>query len=277
MSTADILPPPPQPPVHRATMRRSWVSGRVVVALMLREMSTRYGRSPGGYLWAFLEPIGITIVLAIGFSLLLRAPPLGSSFILFFATGLLPFTVYQNVVLAVGMSIGFSKSLLRYPAVTWVDSMIARFTLNTLTGFLVTYILITALLWITETRVIIDIGPILGALSLAAFLGLGLGALNCALNGIIASWPLIWSIVTRPLFLASGIIIMYEEMPEGAQAVLWYLPHIHITGIMRAGFYPTYAPDYVSLPYVLFFCLAMLCLGLLLLGRFHRDILNNGR
>ncbi|WOI31289.1 ABC transporter permease [Sulfitobacter dubius] len=265
------------PPVALGRKRHFWASGRVILALMLREMSTRYGRSPGGYLWAFLEPIGIIVVMAMGFSLLVRTPPLGSSFILFFATGMLPFTLYQNVINAVGGSIAFSKSLLKYPIVSWIDAMIARFALNALTGMLVTYILIVGLLQITETKVIIDIAQILLALTLAAFLGLGLGAVNCALNGMIAPWPLIWSIITRPLFLASGIILMYEDLPETAQSIIWYVPQMHISGIMRSGFYPTYTPDYVSVIYVVAFCLVTLCLGLILLGRFHRDILNNGR
>ena len=265
------------PPVAQGRKRHSWASGRVILALMLREMSTRYGRSPGGYLWAFLEPIGVIFIMTVGFSLLVRTPPLGSSFILFFATGMLPFTLYQNVAQAVGSSIGFSKSLLRYPVVTWMDAMIARFTLNTLTSFLVTYILIAGILKVTETRVIIDFPPILLALTIAAFLGLGLGAMNCALNGMIVPWPLIWSLITRPLFLASGILIMYEDLPEAAQNIIWYIPHIHIAGIMRSGFYPTYTPDYVSVTYVVAFCLVTLCFGLMLIGRFHRDILNNGR
>ena len=284
MSTTDLSSSPPAqgaasapPPVALARKRHSWASGRVILALMLREMSTRYGRSPGGYLWAFLEPIGVILIMTLGFSLLVRTPPLGSSFILFFATGLLPFTLYQNVVQAVGQAIGYSKSLLRYPIVTWMDAMIARFTLNALTGLLVTYILIAGLLKVTETRVIIDIAPILLALALAAFLGLGIGALNCALNGLLAPWPLVWSILTRPLFLASGILIMYEDLPEAAQNIIWYIPHMHISGIMRSGFYPTYTPDYVSVTYVTGFCLVTLCFGLILLGRFHRDILNNGR
>jgi len=180
-------------------------------------------------------------------------------------------------VQAVGGSIAFSKNLLRYPVVTWMDAMIARFTLNTLTSLLVTYILIAGLLEVTETKVIIEIPPILLALMLAAFLGLGLGAMNCALNGMLAPWPLIWSIITRPLFLASGILIMYEDLPEAAQNIIWYIPHMHISGIMRSGFYPTYTPDYVSVTYVVTFCLVTLCFGLILLGRFHRDILNNGR
>ena len=36
---------------------RSFASLRCVIALMLREMATTYGRSPGGYLWVMLEPI----------------------------------------------------------------------------------------------------------------------------------------------------------------------------------------------------------------------------
>nr|WP_280323120.1 ABC transporter permease [Sulfitobacter faviae] len=284
MSTTDLSssvsgqdPASVPPPVAQARKRHSWASGRVILALMLREMSTRYGRSPGGYLWAFLEPIGVIFIMAIGFSLLVRTPPLGSSFILFFATGMLPFTLYQNVAQTVGGSIGFSKSLLRYPIVTWIDAMIARFTLNALTGLLVTYILIAGILKLTETRVIIDFAPILLALGLAAFLGLGIGAINCALNGLFAPWPMIWSIITRPLFLASGILIMYEDLPKVAQNIIWYIPHMHISGLMRSGFYPTYTPEYVSVTYVVAFCLLTLCLGLILLGRFHRDILNNGR
>ena len=49
---------------------RRFKMGRTVMALMLREMSTTYGRSPGGYLWAVLEPLGgiamMTLILAVG-------------------------------------------------------------------------------------------------------------------------------------------------------------------------------------------------------------------
>ena len=41
---------------------------RAVAALVLREMSTRYGRTPGGYLWAILEPLGMIIMNRPGFT-----------------------------------------------------------------------------------------------------------------------------------------------------------------------------------------------------------------
>ncbi|MBC7312962.1 MAG: ABC transporter permease, partial [Rhizobium sp.] len=30
---------------------------RIVSALLIREMSTRFGNKPGGYIWALLDPV----------------------------------------------------------------------------------------------------------------------------------------------------------------------------------------------------------------------------
>ena len=67
---------------------------RTILALILREMSTTYGRSAGGYIWAVLEPAAGIALLAFAFSLALRAPSLGTNFALFYATGYLPFMLY---------------------------------------------------------------------------------------------------------------------------------------------------------------------------------------
>ena len=69
---------------------------RTVLALMLREMSTTYGRSPGGYLWAILEPAGGIAMMSVAFGLVLRSPSLGTNFPIFYATGYLPFMMYMR-------------------------------------------------------------------------------------------------------------------------------------------------------------------------------------
>ncbi|WP_251374287.1 ABC transporter permease [Ponticoccus alexandrii] len=245
------------------------------MALILREMSTRYGRSAGGYIWAVLEPLGVIVILALAFSLVFRAPALGSSFILFYASGYLPFHVYQTVSLYVSRSINFSRPLLFYPSVTWVDALLARFILNSLTGFMVAYLLLGGLILAIDTRIVLDVLPIVQALALTALLGLGMGALNCALIGLIQTWDVIWSIASRPLFLASGIFFIYEDMPRVVQQVLWYNPLIHINGILRTGLYPMYNADFASWEYVVGFSLVTMGAGLLLLHRFHKDILND--
>lgn len=272
MSASDPSFAPAQRP--RDGHVRKVPTARTVFALIMREMTTRYGKNPGGYVWAVLEPLGAIIILSYGFSLLMRAPSLGSSFLLFYATGYLPFNIYQSVSTSVARSISFSKPLLQYPAVTWVDAVLARFLLNLLTGILVTYLLLTAILAVTETRIVLDFVPIVGAMALAALLGFGVGVLNCSLSGVYPTWDIIWSIATRPLFIVSCILYIMEEMPTSVQNVLWWNPLSHITGLMRQGFFPMYQPQYVTPTYVVGVGLATLFLGLVLLGRYHRDILN---
>lgn len=247
---------------------------RTVFALMLREMSTRYGKNPGGYVWAILEPLGAIIILSYGFSLLMRTPSLGSSFLLFYATGYLPYNLYNSLTNMVSRSLSFSRPLLQYPAVTWMDAVLARFILNALTGLLVGYLLLTGILAVTDSRIVLDFVPIVEALALSMALGLGIGTLNCALGGVYPTWDIIWSIATRPMFLVSGIFYVMEDMPASVQAVLYWNPVIHITGLMRTGFFPMYQPQYISVAFVMGVAMASMAMGLVLLGRYHRDILN---
>jgi len=248
---------------------------RTVTALILREMSTRYGRSPGGYLWAIIEPLGAILILTIAFSLVLRSPPIGNSFILFFATGFVPFGAFQTISNLISRSLRFSGALLSYPVVTWVDAIVARMLLNSLTQILVSYIILGAILSLQADPVTLNPAPILEAMALALFLGLAVGTLNCALMGLVRVWDQVWSIVTRPLFLASGVFFLYDTMPKVAQDILWYNPVLHVTGLMRQGFYPSYDADFVSIPYVVGVSLVMLFFGVVLLGRYHRQILTS--
>ena len=255
--------------------QRRFPAARAVMALMLREMSTRFGRTPGGYVWAILEPLGAILILSIGFSLLLRAPSLGNSFLLFYASAYLVLSLYRNVSTTVARALSFSKALLVYPSVIWIDALLARFFLNTLTNALVAYLLLSVIMVTVETRITFDASIMVMAMLLAALLGLSIGTLNCALFGLFPAWETIWNIATRPLFLASGIFYIYEDLPVLAQDILWWNPLMHLTGLMRSGLYITYRPDHLSILYVLCFIVVPLSLGLLLLRRYHKDILNN--
>jgi len=271
---ATRLPParPALPPANAGTRRFATI--RTIAALILREMSTRFGRTPGGYVWAIAEPLAGILVLSLAFSLVMRTPSLGTSFILFYATGYMPFNLYQNLSNQVARAITFSKPLLQYPSVTWVDAVLARFLLNSLTGILITILLLTGILAVIDSRTILYLPPVVIATALAMLLGLGVGVLNCAIIGLFPIWEMAWSIITKPLFIASGIFFLYDTMPPLARDILWYNPLIHIIGLMRTGFYPTYTAAYVNIPYVLSIALGLLALGLILLGRYHRDILN---
>lgn len=260
--------------VMTAVNSQNFKATRSISALILREMSTTYGRSTGGYVWAILEPIGAIVVLSIAFSLLLRAPSLGTSFPLFYATAYLPLQYFNSTANKVGRAIRFSKLLLTYPRVGWMDPILARWILNTLTQVMVTYLVLMGIVYIEDIKTLLDFPSLLVAFALAAFLGLGVGSLNTVLFGLFPAWEQIWGILSRPLILASGLFYIYEDLPTTAQDLLWWNPLIHISGIFRAGIYATYNANYSSVTYVCTFSGVATVLGLLFVRKFFREIIN---
>jgi capsular polysaccharide transport system permease protein len=247
---------------------------RVIAALMLREMSTRYGRTPGGYVWAILEPLGMIVVLGAAFTVVARSPALGTSFLLFMGTGFLILHTFTVLGGQVGHALTFSKPLLRYPRVTWIDAIAARFTLNAAVLYAVTVLILTGIIVYEQLYVTLNWGTVLLALGLTTALGLGVGCLNCFMFTRFPVWQQLWSILTRPLFLISGVLFLYDDMPTVAQNILWYNPLLHLTGVMRDGFYPLYRPTYISFVYLGACIMIPMVTGLLLLRRHHRELLN---
>lgn len=270
--TARAELPPAQLP--KTSTNRKFASLRTIAALILREMSTSYGRTPGGYIWAILEPLAAILFLSVGFSMVMRTPSLGSSFLLYYASGYLPFSLYMSISAMTARAIQFSSGLLKYPAVTWVDALLARFILNSITQILVGALLIGGILILEDAHAVFYAPPVLEAIGLAMLIALGVGTINCVLIGLFPLWGTVWNIITRPLFLASGVLFLYEDLPRAAQNIIWYNPLIHIPGLFRTGIFPTYSADYASPLYVSTIALTLLAFGLLLMGRYHREVLN---
>ncbi|MDO5621245.1 MAG: ABC transporter permease [Paracoccus sp. (in: a-proteobacteria)] len=246
---------------------------RAVMALILREVQTIYGRSAGGYVWAILEPVAGIAVLSLVFSLVLRQPALGTNFLLFYATGYLPFVMFHLLSSKIAQSVRFSKPFMGYPNVTFMDSLLARLILNTITNLVVIGLVLGGIVFLYGLSVQVNMAAIASAMLLTALLGAGIGTLNCYLMTSFPVWEQIWSILTRPLFLISGIFFLYGSMPPMARDVLWYNPLIHIVGLFRRGIYATYHAEYVSVLYVVSVGAVTLFFGLLLLVRHFRKLM----
>jgi len=246
---------------------------RAVVALMLREMTTTYGRNPGGYIWAVLQPTAMIVILTLAFSLMLRSPALGTSFLLFYASGFLALRMFQDVCQPVTNAISFNQSLLAYPRVTYVDTICARLTLAVLTQIMVSTAVLTGVIIYDDIKVSLEFGPIVEAYALAVLLAAGVGTFNSYMTVAFPVYKTIWNILTRPLLLVSGIFYIYEGLPLFAQNLIWFNPLIHLTALARTGFYSTYSPTFISIPYVVFFAMVPMFFGFLLLYRYSKDTL----
>jgi capsular polysaccharide transport system permease protein len=269
--TADTGPPFP---AQGRTPRLQFA--RVFVALVLREMTTRYSRAAGGYLWAVLGPVLAISLMSVVFSLMFRSPSLGTSFIMFYSSAYVPFHVYLDVQASVAGAVRFNRALMQYPAVTPVDAMLARATLSFLTVTLTGAAILTGAVLVSSTPVNLDFLIMAKAVSSAAVLGFGIGAVNCVVMAFFPTWERIWRIVTAPLFICSAVIYIYEEIPRAFQPILALNPLVHVTASMRTGIFGAYRPDFISLPYVWTIGIALSVIGLHLARR-HRSVLINPR
>lgn len=247
---------------------------RAVTALLIREMSTTYGRSPIGFAWAILQPVAGIMLLTFIFSLGFRFPPIGTSFALFYASGVLPFFTYLDLNSKIAQSLRFSKALLFYPRVTFLDAIIGRLLLNTLVQAMVSIVIFLLIIQVYRVDLILDIPAMAFSFAMAVCLALGIGLVNCYLFTFYPAWQFAWAVVNRPLMIISCVLFVYDTVPEPYRGWLWWNPLIHVVGQMRKGVYPTYDGAYVSPAYVFGISGVLAAVGLMLLRRYHRDIAN---
>lgn len=235
---------------------------RVLHALLLREMITRYGRTSLGYVWALLEPVAVIALLTLLFMQIAQAPPYGHSFALFYATGYIAFHWVIDISSVSARSVHVNRPLLAFPNVSALDTVLARFLLQALTGLAVAVIVFGAIVLGFAESSGFSLAPLLTAYALALLLAFSIGLVNCWGFTISKGWELAWGVVSRPLLLVSCVFYSFESLPTMARDVLWYNPIVHIVGLMRAGFYPIYDPAHVSVAYVLSIAMGLSLVGL---------------
>ncbi len=272
-STADRASPlgftAPQEPATR-----SFRTFRVIMALILREIGSRDSRSSLGFLWAFIEPIGTVIILAFAFSITLRSPRLGTNFPLYYVTGVVPFHMYSQCASKVSGSIRFSRQLLGFPSVTVLDALFARFILNYVISALVFVTLTGIIIWYYDLRVNVNVESVGLSIAMAGALALGIGTFNSVL---FLAWPTyenIWGMFSRPMFLASGVLFLIDDLPDYIFNILWWNPAAHVVAEMRHAFFPSYDAGWVSPFYVFAISGGLFLIGLITLHRFVYDALD---
>lgn len=266
--TQSAQPQLPAPPRRTSTFR-------TVTALLLREMSTTYGRSALGYLWAILEPVGGIALMTFIFSYAFHSPAIGTNFPLFFASGVLPFMAYMDISQKIAVALRFSRALLFYPGVTYLDAILARFLMAAMTQVMIAVLVLSGIIVTFDLRVILDLPALALGFVMAFSLALGIGTLNCYLLSTYPIWERAWAILNRPLFIISCIFFVFDTVPQPYRDWLWWNPLVHLIGHVRRGVYATYEAAYVSPLYVFSVSLVTFALGLLLLRRHHREIVNN--
>lgn len=274
-SPAKVIVPPaftmPLPDLASSRPRLRY-AGRihwtVLRALLVREMLSRFGRTRLGYLWAFLPPVMLTLLLFTVFSFAGRQTPEGVSLLGFLITGITAFQGFASLSGQMASAINSNRPLLYFRQVSIFSLLSGRFILDSLTNVTIFAVLAFALP-LTGAALDVD-APLQVLISLFAMhlLGAVIGILMGIGNEYFPALAQVRSIIVRVLFLTSGVFFYANELPPEFRDVLMINPLFHCLELLRDGFFPTYTSAYGSGAYVvawviggLFLALSMVRIG----------------
>lgn len=235
----------------------------VIGALILRDMRTRFGRSHLSYVTALVMPLGHAVIVSLVWLFVNRPVPIGTSALIFFTTGVLPFVTWLYPFRQIAFAVLMNKPLLYFPKVKIVDIMLARTVLECLTAFVVVLVFLFFLVMAGE-----DVGArsplkVVGALLAALYFGVAFGMFNGLIVAIYPSWAMFTGLIAPVVWAASGSVFMAETIPSPYREWLAINPLLHCVELGREGFYWDYHSPVANLPYV--FGVSTLILALVLL------------
>lgn len=254
-------------------LKRSFaIQARVIGALIMREIITRYGRHNIGFLWLFLEPMLFTIGVTTLWTLLKANHGTSLPITAFAVTGYSSILLWRNCSNRAVKAIEANLSLMYHRNVRVSDVLASRLILE-IAGATVSIIVLTlmfsAMGWMNLPEDILTamIGWIL--LSWFAFsLSMVVGAASERSELI----ERVWHIFTYLLFPLSGAGFLVDWLPKSAQEYILWVPMVHGTEMIRHGYFGSLIKTYEDPTYLILFNAALTLLGLALIRETGRRV-----
>jgi capsular polysaccharide transport system permease protein len=256
----------------RGLLRGLDVQRRVVAALILRELHTRYGRENIGYLWVIAEPMTLAVAVAAlhagsksHFGLDVRPVPLA-------LCGYGVFILFRSIITRAESTLQANQPLLYHRSVTIFDMLLARAVLE----FAATVAMLTILIAGACLLGLADppARPLamLGGLVLMLWFAFALSLLICSACHASRLAERLLHPATYLLMPLSGAFFMLKWIPEPYRGWLSWFPMAQIFELIRHGQFESADDRYVNLPYVMGWCLLLTYFGLLAIRITRRHI-----
>ncbi len=240
------------------------MQGRIVAAVLLQDMRTRYGRSYLSYLIAIAWPLGHIIAIMGAYLLVTSLAPVGDDPAVFLATGMLPYILCLYPSRQLAFALVQNKQLLNIPILRPIHLIAARLSLELSTAALVCIIFYAALMasgidiWPSNLEIAIE------ALCATLFLAIGLGFLNIVFVALFGPFALVgFILVMIGLYVTSGVYLPLRMVPEPTRSIMAYNPLVHLVEWMRSAYFASYDSSEIAKTYVLGIASVTLLLGLL--------------
>jgi ABC-type polysaccharide/polyol phosphate export permease len=246
------------------------INRRVIGALLLRELLTRYGRNNIGFLWLFVEPTVFIIVLTVAWSTY-RGGGGGLPIVAFALTGYPSLLLWRSTASRCIGSVNSNKPLLFHKQVTITDIFLARIFLE-LIAISATMVALTAVFyaigWLLLPEDALEV--IAGWLLLCWFsagLGLTVGGLS-EKTQIVSK---VWHPIQYLLMMVSGVAFMVDALPEHSQQLILWVPMMNAVEIIREGWFGSQVQAHYDLEYLITFNVILTLVGLTLVRQIAFD------
>lgn len=240
------------------------MQGRIVGAVLLQDMRTRFGRSYLSYLIAIAWPLCHILFIMGAYMLVNSLAPVGDDPAVFLATGMLPYILCLYPARQLALALTQNRQLLNIPILRPIHLIAARIVLELTTAALVCIIFYVVLvssgvdIWPSNVQTAVE------ALCATLFLAVGLGALNVVLVGLLGQFALIgFILVMVGLYVTSGVYLPMRMVPEPTRSIMTYNPLAHLVEWMRSAYFASYDADAIGKTYVIGIAGVALLLGLL--------------
>jgi ABC-2 type transport system permease protein/capsular polysaccharide transport system permease protein len=238
------------------------VQARVLHALLIREMLTRYGRNNIGFLWLFVEPMLFTIVITIVWSATRSIHGSNIPIVAFALTGYASLLMWRNMPGRCIRAITGNKSLLFHRLVKPLDVYVARLLLEfvgTSASFVILGIGFWAFDWLLPPE---DALQVLAGWLLLGWFGVGLALVLGALSERTEVVVRIWPPLSYFMFPFSGAGFLADSVPERFREIVLYLPMLNCNEYIREGYFGSMITAHYDLQYVIIFNLLLTLIGL---------------
>lgn len=243
------------------------VQFRVIKALILREMITRFGRHNIGFLWMFIEPmmfsIGITVLWAWTGGHTRGAIPVAG----FALTGYSAIVGWRNNVGRTSGSIKANKALLYHRVVTIFDIAFSRSFLE-FAAVSVSLLLLT-LLFTRLDLMDLPADPLQAALAwcLLGWFFMAAGLVSVYLDERSEIFERVWHVVMYLTLPLTGAFYMVSWLPSSVQEILLYSPMVHGVEMLREGYFGGGIRAMYDVGYLVSCNMVLTAVALLLIGR----------
>jgi capsular polysaccharide transport system permease protein len=125
-----------------ASLRKGWnIQVRVIGALMIRELSTRFGRENIGFLWIMVEPLLFALLVGLIWRAIKGPLEYGLDIVAFVVTGYIPLVLFRSSVSRAVSSFTANGSLMYHRQIKILDLILVRFAIE-LIGHMMAYLFI---------------------------------------------------------------------------------------------------------------------------------------